>query len=255
MTSAPEAPHHEGHQPMFNLPSVVIALVGLLIAVQAATALVLDMEGRIQLALWFGFVPARFFAPGLIEGGALPLLWTPLTYAFLHAGWEHVLLNSAWLVIFGTPVAQRYGAVKFLIVFAVSAIVAAAAFALGFWLLGARDSQVLVGASGGISGLTGVALRFVFQPIVYARDPETEELIPLGRKLASWAEMFTDVRARTLFIFWVALNVIVPLLPLFTGMTGLQIAWEAHLGGFFAGLFMAPLLEWPHRAAKEQNHE
>lgn len=171
----------------------------------------------------------------------LPLLWTPLTYAFLHAGWEHVLLNSAWLVIFGVPVARRYGTPKFLIAFAVTSVVAALAFSL----LDTGASQVLVGASGGVSGLTGVALRFVFQPVVFVKDPDTGEPLPLGRKLASWGDLFRDVRARTLLIFWVGLNVIVPLLPLFTGTTGLQIAWQAHLGGFFAGLFIAPLLEKP----------
>jgi membrane associated rhomboid family serine protease len=34
----------------------------------------------------------------------------------------------------------------------------------------------------------------------------------------------------------------VPLLPAFTG-TDVQIAWQAHLGGFFAGLLMVGLFE------------
>lgn len=226
-------------EPIFNMPGVVMALVGIMVAVQAADSLVLDSQGQLQLALWFGYIPARWTAFELIPGGMLPLIWTPLSYAFLHAGWEHVVLNSAWLVIFGVPVARRYGAVKFLVAFAVTAIAAAGLFTL----LSDAHQQVLVGASGGISGLTGVALRFVFQPVVYAKDPVTDEMVPLGRKLATWGEMMRDVRARTLLIFWVGLNVIVPLLPLFAGTSGLQIAWQAHLGGFFAGLLIAPLLE------------
>lgn len=230
-----------GREPIFNLPGVVLALVGVMVAVQAADALVLDMQGRVQMAVWLGYIPARWTAWQVIPGGLLPLAWTPLTYAFLHAGWQHVLLNSAWLVIFGAPVARRYGAGKFLFAFALTSIAAA----LTFTVLSDGTSQVLVGASGGVSGLTGIALRFVFQPVVFVKDPETDQPLPLGRKLASWAEMMRDVRARTLFLFWVGLNVIVPLLPIFAGTTGLQIAWQAHLGGFFAGLFLAPFLERP----------
>lgn len=226
-------------EPIFNMPGVVLALVGIMVAVQAADSVILDSQGQLQLALWFGYIPARWTAWQVIPGGMLPLVWTPLTYAFLHAGWEHVLLNSAWLVIFGVPVARRYGTAKFLFTFAVTSIVAAFAFSL----LDTGASQVLVGASGGVSGLTGVALRFVFQPVVFVKNPETGEALPLGRKLASWGDMMRDVRARTLLIFWVGLNVFVPLLPLFAGTTGLQIAWQAHLGGFFAGLLLAPLLE------------
>jgi membrane associated rhomboid family serine protease len=38
----------------------------------------------------------------------------------------------------------------------------------------------------------------------------------------------------------------VPLFPLFTGGEGVPIAWQAHLGGFFAGLLLVPLFERRH---------
>ena len=46
-----------------------------------------------------------------LGGGAKP--WTLVTYAFLHGGWSHVLLNTVWLLAFGPPVARRFGAARF----------------------------------------------------------------------------------------------------------------------------------------------
>ena len=43
-------------------------------------------------------------------------------------------------------------------------------------------------------------------------------------------------------IVWIVLNAAVPLLPVITG-TAVQIAWQAHLGGFFAGLLLVGLFE------------
>lgn len=226
-------------QPMFNLPAVVVGLVGVLIAIHMAATWVLDGEGQSQLTLWFAFIPIRWTAGELLPGGALPLFWTPVTHAFLHAGWEHVLINAAWLAIFGTPVAQRYGPVAFLIAFLVTAIGGALAFAL----LSPPILQVLVGASGGVAGLTGVAIRFIFQPLQTAQDPETGEIIVLGRRLATYRDLLRNNRARIFIIIWVGLNALMPFLPIFMGGMEVQIAWEAHLGGFFAGLLIAPLFE------------
>jgi len=99
-----------------------------------------------------------------------------------------------------------------------------------------------MGASGGIAGLTGAAIRFMFEPVQVARHPETGETIVLGRRLATLADVFRKPRPRAFFIFWVGINALAPLLPLFTGVE-IAIAWQAHLGGFFAGLLLVPLFE------------
>lgn len=226
-------------QPVFNLPPVVIGLVGILVAIHFAATWVLDGAGQSQLALWFAFIPIRWIAGEALDGGRLPLLWTPITHAFLHGGWQHLLINAAWLAIFGTPVAQRYGPRAFVIAFLVTAIGGAVAFAL----LSPPILQVLVGASGGISGLTGIAIRFIFQPLITARDPETDEVVVLGRRLATFGELARNTRARAFIVIWIGLNALMPFLPLFTGGAEVQIAWEAHLGGFIVGLLIAPLFE------------
>jgi membrane associated rhomboid family serine protease len=240
----------EGRQPVFNLPASVAALAGLLIAVHLASTLVLNQNAYGEFVFWFGFIPLRGFLPDRFVGGALPLLWTPLTHAFLHAGWEHVLLNTVWLVIFATPVARRYGGTPMLVLFVLSAIAGAAAFALtSYFELGAMvvatelpPGQVLVGASGGVAGLTGAAVRFMFQPVIWDRDPETGSARPLGRRLASFADLARSRQARFFILVWVLLNAAVPLLPLVTGEP-VDVAWQTHLGGFFAGLLLVPLFE------------
>jgi len=228
-----------GPQPIFTLPRVVTGLAGVILVIHLAATLVFDPATQPIFTVWFAFIPVRIYA--LADGSAewLPLLWTPLTHAFLHAGWEHVLINVAWLAVFGTPVARRYGPVAFLIIFGISAIVGALFFALTTL----PELQVLVGASGGISGLTGAAMRFVFQPVQVAKHPVTGEIVVLGRRLASMRDLMRNVRTRTFIVIWVALNGLAPLLPLLIGSDALPIAWQAHLGGFFAGLLMVPLFE------------
>lgn len=228
----------EGHQPAILLPGVITALLGLMLAVHLARSFVLNESGDFQLVLWLGFIPFRAIAPAQFEGGWIPLLWTPFTHAFLHAGWEHLLINCAWLAIFGTPVARRYGPRATVILFLVTAAAGAAAFAATTL----PELQVLIGASGGVAGLTGVACRFMFQPVIVGRDPETGEQRVLGRRMATLGELARNQRAAFFIAIWLVLNAAVPFLPLLTGQS-IGVAWQAHLGGFLVGLFLTPLLE------------
>ena len=49
----------------------------------------------------FAFIPERLvpdFGISMVSGSQW---WSFLTYAFLHANWMHVIVNSLWLLIFG----------------------------------------------------------------------------------------------------------------------------------------------------------
>lgn len=234
----PGAPGSPTREPVFLLPAAVTVLAGLLVAIHLASTLVLNQEGQIELMFWFAFQPYRivlmFEEPGL----GLPLLWTPFTHALLHAGWDHLLFNTAWLVIFATPVARRYGAGTMLGLFLVSAAAGAALFAATTLY----EGIYLVGASGGVAGLTGAAIRFIFQPILMGRHPETGEPVMLGRRLASIGEVFANPPSRYFALIWLVLNAAVPLVPMVTGQS-LAVAWQAHLGGFLAGFLLVGLFE------------
>ncbi|QQR34795.1 rhomboid family intramembrane serine protease [Devosia oryziradicis] len=234
----PPNPQQQAREPIFLLPGDVTAIIGVLVAIHLASTLVLNQDGQMQLVFWFAFQPLRIIA-GLDDLSlAVPLIWTPFSHALLHAGWEHVLVNCAWFAIFATPVSRRYGAGPMMAIFFISAAAGAALFAATTLYSG----SYLIGASGGVAGLTGAAVRFIFQPVMVAQHPETGERMVLGRRLASFADLWRDSRARFFVLIWVLLNAAVPLLPLVTG-TQMSVAWQSHLGGFFAGLLVVGLFE------------
>lgn len=234
----PVPPGPKAREPIFLLPGAITALTGVLVAIHLASTLVLNPDGQVQLLFWFAFQPYRIVLAGVDPSIAVPLLWTPFSHAFLHAGWDHLLINAAWLVIFAAPVVRRYGAGPMLALFLISAAGGAALFAAT-----TLHSQVyLIGASGGVAGLTGAAIRFMFQPVLVGQHPETGERIVLGRQLASIVGVFANPRSRWFTLIWLALNAAVPLVPLLTG-SSLAIAWQAHLGGFATGFLLVGLFE------------
>ena len=234
----PQKPGRAAREPVFLLPAAVTAVIGVLVAIHLASTLVLNEQGKLMLVFYGAFQPLRIPAAFDDISLGVPLIWTPFTHALLHGGWDHLFVNVAWFGIFGTPVARRYGAGPMLAMFFLSAAAGAALFAATSLYTG----SYLIGASGGVAGLTGAATRFIFQPVIVAKHPETGERVMLGRKLASFADLMRDSRARFFILIWVVLNAAVPLFPLITG-TPISIAWQAHLGGFFAGILMVGLFE------------
>ncbi|MFE1598510.1 rhomboid family intramembrane serine protease [Methylobacterium sp. ID0610] len=256
--------------PVFNMPAVVTASVGLLVAIQALRVLIPD-EWDITLLVDLALVPARWtlaIDPGRAEdvlraaaawpGSALEVEarkafasyliaenqaspWTFVTYGLLHGSWAHVLLNSLWLAAFGTPVARRCGAWRYGVVALVSTLAGGALHVL----IDPLSTLPLVGASAGVSGLMAAATRFVFQP---AADPVLHaNRLPWQRpspaRLQSIPELLRN-RAAALFLgIWFVTNLLFGLLAVPLGMSDASIAWDAHLGGFAAGFFLLPLLE------------
>jgi membrane associated rhomboid family serine protease len=269
MTSLPPDPAPAAappREPAINLPGVVLAVIALIVAVHALQWLV-GFERDLGIMAEFAVVPARFgLALGLETQEGLtqalraianpaeqrqmaalaayfvdqdgPRWWSLLTYAFLHASVPHVLMNVLWLAVFGAPVARRLGAGVFLALFALGA---AAGALLHVWLYPGQPTP-LVGASAAVSAMTGAAVRFVFQggfnPAVMSDDAAVRALpaLPFGAVLANrQALMFTGFWFLTNWLFGAG---IIPL-------AGAEqaVAWEAHVGGFIAGLMLFPLLD------------
>jgi membrane associated rhomboid family serine protease len=233
-----EMPRPPAKEPVFLLPGAVTAVIGVLVAIHLASTLVLNEEGKLMLVFYGAFQPLRILAAFDDISLGVPLVWTPFSHALLHGGWDHLFVNVAWFAIFATPLARRYGAGPMLAMFFLSAAAGAALFAATSLTTG----SYLIGASGGVAGLTGAATRFIFQPIIVAKHPETGERMVLGRKLASLVDLMRDSRPRFFILIWVVLNAAVPLFPLITG-NQMSIAWQAHLGGFFAGILLVGLFE------------
>jgi membrane associated rhomboid family serine protease len=222
--------------PAINLPPAVLWLAVAFIAVHAARQfLSQDTDDWILFA--FAFLPARYGEiASQLPGGEWARLWTPVTYAFLHGDWVHLLVNIIWMASFGGPLARRFGSPRFLLLALVAAI---AAVALQY-VLNRVDTALVIGASGAVSGMMAATARFAFSPGgPLAGGGPAAYAVP--------AEPITAVirngRAVAFILVWFVINVVFGLAGSYApGVSG-QIAWEAHIGGFFAGLLVFPLLD------------
>lgn len=219
---------NNGREPIFNIPSVVLALTALCAIIYFTEYYVLSAEQDMHFMLRFAFIPARFtYADGFFDPEALLTL---ISYSLMHGSFAHLAVNMVWLIAFGSPLAGRLGAGRF----------------IGFWILTAAVSALthyaiypvsttpLVGASGAISGMMGAAARYGFRRVS-----------PYGvnRHLTAFAGPILPVRVTltykpvlTFVGFWFIINIATGLYTgTSMGMAG--IAWEAHIGGFFAGFF------------------
>ncbi len=226
-------------EPIFNVPLVVMATVGVLVLVHAFRMFVLTDEQDVNFLLTFAFIPARFGsdagAVGAFPGGFAADLWTFFTYAFIHADLMHLGLNLAWLVPFATALARRLGSWRYLVFM----LVMAAIGALAHLITHLGELEPMIGASAAISGAMAAAMRFVFQPdgpVAHWRDrSDAGYRIPA----ASLAATLRDPRFLLFLGVWLGLNALFGFGTISFGTeAGQAIAWQAHVGGFFAGLLL-----------------
>jgi membrane associated rhomboid family serine protease len=229
-----------GGQPALNVPPVVLWLIGSFVAVFFVET-ILTREMQRDFMYTFGFVPLRFngVTPELEAIVWLPwdTRWiTPFTYAWLHAGTMHLVFNSVWLLAFGTAVARRVGATRFMAIFLITSGAGAAAH----YLFHADSFVPVVGASGGISGLMGAAARFFFlRP--------SNQLFRYGMEAHPPLAPFTHPNVVAFTAVIVILNLLMGFASLDPTGQARMVAIDAHLGGFFAGLLLIGLIDPPRR--------
>lgn len=228
-----------GRQPILNVPGIIAALTLLLIGVHAVRTMALSEAADIEVLTYFAFIPVRYTLPETfaLPDGFGPRAWTFVTYALLHANWLHLGVNLIWLLAFGTPVARRFGNWRF----AVFCAVTAAAGALAHLLTHPDGLMPLVGASAAVSGAMAAAVRFAFAPGA-ALSPDRgrhADHQPAG----SLVENFRDGRVLVFVGAWVALNLLFGLGVSMPGVDDAEVAWQAHIGGFVAGLLLFALFD------------
>ena len=207
-----EQRHDEGDasgsavEPAVRAPMPVVVLVAVLIGLFALQRL--GDQAVVQDA--FGFSPmdlARGRWSGLI------------TSMFVHGNWPHVLLNALGALAFGAPVSRLMGrglggGLKFYAFF----LICGALSALGYAAVHLGAAVVLVGASGAVSGLMGAASR----------------LLERRGEMSGFGSRTVVGMAAS----WVVINVVMGLGGLDAVSGGAAVAWEAHLFGYAAGLFL-----------------
>ena len=193
-------------EPILKAPWPVVALIGLLIGGYGVQSFLPPEQILPHLA---------FSSAGLAAGD----WWVPVTALFLHGGWGHVLMNSAAVLAFGTPVARYFGGTGRRIALLAGFYLACGTLAnLGYGWVHAGQADMLVGASGAVSGLMAGAARLMGE----------------GPKPAP----FTSPPVIGMTLAWLVTNLLISIVGFAPGAGGASVAWEAHLFGFAAGLVL-----------------
>jgi membrane associated rhomboid family serine protease len=223
--------------PAFNVPPAVLWLALCFIAVHGARQL-LNEQAQDWVLLAFAFIPARYGELGaVLPGGAAARFWSPITYAFLHADAVHLIVNLVWMASFGGALARRFGSGRFLLVSLLSAVAGAGLH----YVFYPGDENPVIGASGAVSGMMAATARFAFSPggPLAGGEPPASYRIP-AEPLAT---VFTSSRALFFILVWFGINLLFGLVSgIVPGASG-PVAWQAHIGGFLAGLAVFPLLD------------
>ncbi len=200
--SEPSAPQDEPQprEPILNLPPLTALVGGVLLAIHVLRQF-LDTTTDESLLLTLAVIPAHWVGgPGLLD--ALTLV----THMLLHGSWLHLIVNLAALLAFGAGVERMLGSRRMIVGLLLGGIGGALLHIVVYW----GDTTLVIGASGGLSALFGLTM------------------FAIAMRSGGWRRLATTTA------LWLGLNLAFGL----TGMPGEEadIAWVAHMGGYFAGL-------------------
>ncbi len=204
------------------VPIVTNSLIGLCVAVQAATTLVGGRFGQ-SLAYAWGLVPARIVAA--LHGTAEPLsaALTLVTSLFLHGGWLHLFFNMIFFAWVGRSVEWAAGRGVMLTLFLIGGI----AGGLVQVASNTASPDPVVGASGAIAAVFGA------YAVLYARSQVSARRV-FGVEISSEA-----LTALWYAAAWIGLQLLTGLVIGNSGAMGLgRIAIWTHIGGFITGLVL-----------------
>jgi len=226
--------------PTRTFPYVTIGLIGLNVLVflyQASIGLGGDPRAAEAMVFEFGATPCRITGACAVPGDFPSPIATIFTSMFLHGGLLHVGGNMLYLWIFGDNVEDTLGHGRYLTLYLLAGIAAAASQVV----VNPRSSIPMIGASGAVSGVLGAyILLFPFAGVrmlvvfgFFARIVRWPALVVLG--------------------FWIVIQALSGLLTFSSAAWGGGeaggTAWFAHIGGFLAGMALLFLMR-PRRVGR-----
>jgi rhomboid protease GluP len=207
--------------PMVNLRTLPLATVSLI----ALNVLVFVFGSLTNSHTWiianFGFIPDSLFDRNGLDGSlesysfrsdqtsfqdsATSTLIRLLSSMFIHASITHIVFNLAALAYIGGYTERSIGIGRYLVIYFLSGIFAALFHGvIASYVLGSGQT-LLIGASGAISGVLGIAAA-------------------IGNRRA---------------YYWLIIQIVFA----FVGsVTSIPIAFTAHVGGFLAGVILTKLM-------------
>ena len=239
--TSPELPAEQlPREPILTLLPALTAYIILLAVIHLRVLLPPEWENwTIDV---FGFIPKRYDSAIVdltFPGGAGAKVWTFVTYSLLHANLTHLGFNVLWLLPFGSALARRFGAVRFFLFMAVTAM----AGALAHLVTHEHAVAPMIGASASVSGTMAAAIRFAFVKgsfLSFNRgDADEAAKVPA----LSLARALRNPRVLAFLLVWFGVNLIFGIGSIAIGADGASVAWQAHIGGFFAGLVLFALFD------------
>ena len=190
----------------FSLSLTAVRLLVVMIAIQAIRT-VLPPEFDTYLVMFLGF--------DLFRGDELNLAWIygAVTSVFVHGGWLHLVSNGIWIGVLSPQIYPHLRGKRFVVFF----VVTGAAGALTHAVLNWGESQILVGASGAVFGLLGAGAYVMIRGQDGYSKPTLRD-----------------------FVQYVLVMMIVNIG--YAVLSDGNVSWEAHAGGFFAGLMLFPFM-------------
>jgi membrane associated rhomboid family serine protease len=212
-------PLHDDNQRLHGRPYVTYLLIAInaiiFLAEVIVTANFSDRAATNALLQTYGAIPYK------VLGGDI---FSVISSMFLHGGIAHLIGNMLFLFVFGDNIEDKFGRIKYVLIYIAWGI--AAAYAHSFYAVSTGGGDIpAIGASGAVSGVLGAYLV----------------LFPRAKIFTIIAAFFiTTVRipAIAYIPFWFVMQVILGLLNPLGG-----VAYFAHIGGFLAGVLTGYVLK------------
>ena len=179
---------------------------------------------------------------------AHPSLVTLFTHAFIHTELFHLLGNLLMLWLIGTVLESGIGSLVFLLLYLASAVAAIILYGLiGRAFLGGSVNIPLIGASGAISGVTGLAAFRYYSLRVYTIPLISTSWLPLPLPLpiVVWLPLWSYAA------IFAAREIVAGFMEI-TDKQGAMVAHWAHIGGLLLGAVMAMVLQVAREGKREQ---
>src|SRR5919109_179139 len=209
-------PIHDDTERIHGRPYVNYSLIGINVIVFVWEVIVTgyfsDQQAVAEIFSKYGAIPVF-----ILNGDLLSIL----TSMFMHGGIAHIIGNMVFLFVFGDNIEDRYGRIKYILLYLGWGT--AAALAHSFYAVSTGQGDIpAVGASGAISGILGAYL------VMYPR-----------------ANIFTIIAVFFLYTiripvlvyipFWFIMQLIFAIIGQLGPAGEAGVAYLAHIGGFVAG--------------------
>lgn len=142
-----------------------------------------------------------------------------ITALFLHGNWLHWFINSSIFILLAFAIERMIGAQKFIFVFLASGLMGN--LVASYFLQG--QNNILIGASGAVSGLIGLWL-------VMFPHKKINFILPIGLYFEK-----TSMPLAVVILLWLVIQIILQ----FQANPSYDVAWSSHIMGFTTGFSLA----------------